>query len=70
VLKKYFSFLKFYCFYDKKNSFTGIVYLFGFFLNACLELLTILLLASFVLYIHGDLNVIEKKLINNYSTIF
>jgi ABC-type multidrug transport system fused ATPase/permease subunit len=70
VLKKYFSFLKFYCFYDKKKSFTGIVYLFGCFLNACLELLTILLLASFVLYIHGDLNVIEQKLVNNYSTIF
>lgn len=70
MLKKYFSFLKFYCFYDKKKSFTGIIYLFGCFLNACLELLTILLLASFVLYIHGDLNVIEQKLVKNYSTIF
>lgn len=70
MLKKYFNFLKFYCFYNKKNSFKGIIYLLGCFINACLELLTILLLTSFILYLHGDLNTIEKKLINNYSIIF
>lgn len=50
--------------------FTATIYLFGCFLNACFELLTILLLASFALYIHGDLNEIEQKLINNNSNIF